>query len=70
MGVFDPWDWLVIIAVALIVFGPKRIPEIARVLGKGIREFKEAFKDSVTDEVKVGAIATNPPPVQLDPQKL
>ena len=35
---------LIVLAIALIVFGPKRLPEMGRSLGKGIRE----FKDSVT----------------------
>ncbi len=70
MGLLDPWDWLVILAVALLVFGPKRLPEIARTLGKGIREFKDAFKGSFTDEGKIKAIATDPPPAQSEPPKL
>ena len=39
---------IVILIVALLVFGPKRLPEIGRSLGKGMRE----FKDSVTGEEK------------------
>jgi TatA/E family protein of Tat protein translocase len=45
------WDKLLLIAVVLIVFfGPKRIPDIAQSIGKGIREFKKSIKD-VQDEV-------------------
>lgn len=40
-------ELLVILAVALIVLGPKRLPEIARALGKGMAEFRRA-----TDELK------------------
>jgi len=36
---------LVIMAVALIVIGPKRLPDIARALGKGMREFRKATTD-------------------------
>jgi TatA/E family protein of Tat protein translocase len=45
------WDKLLLIAVVLIIFfGPKRIPDIAQSIGKGIREFKKSIKD-VQDEV-------------------
>ncbi len=39
-----PWHWLVLVAALLLIFGPKKLPEMGRSLGKGIRE----FKDSVT----------------------
>lgn len=46
---------MLIIAVAvLVLFGAKKIPEFARGLGKGIREFKDAVKD-VKKEVEEGA---------------
>jgi len=42
---------LLIVVVILIFFGPKKIPDLAQSLGKGIREFKKAMKD-VSDEVQ------------------
>jgi len=50
-------ELLLILAVALIVFGPKKLPDLARSLGRAINEFKKAsreFKDSldVEDEIK------------------
>lgn len=45
-----PMELLVIFLVILLLFGAKRIPEIARGLGKGIREFKSATKD-IADEI-------------------
>ena len=39
------WEWLVIFAVALIVFGPKRLPEIGKQVGKGMRMFREASRE-------------------------
>ena len=42
------WELMVIAVVALIIFGPKRLPEIGQALGRGIREFRSAVKD-VTD---------------------
>ena len=44
-GRLGPTELLVIFSVALFVFGPKRIPEIARSLGKGIREFKQTANE-------------------------
>ena len=46
-----PWELLVIFVVVLLLFGAKRLPEIAQGLGKGIREFKKNVKDT-TDELK------------------
>ncbi|MBW2712822.1 MAG: twin-arginine translocase subunit TatB, partial [Deltaproteobacteria bacterium] len=40
-----PTELMVILAVALIVLGPKRLPELARSLGKGLAEFKRATND-------------------------
>jgi sec-independent protein translocase protein TatA len=47
------WEWIVIIFVVLLLFGGKKIPELARGLGRGIREFKDATKE-VKDEFKKG----------------
>ena len=46
-----PWELLLIFLAVLLLFGAKRLPEIAQGLGKGIREFKGAVKDT-TDEIK------------------
>lgn len=52
-----PWELLLIFAAVLLLFGAKRLPEIAQGMGKGIREFKKAVKDT-TDEVK-GSLDTD-----------
>ena len=46
------WEILLIFLVVLLVFGAKRIPEIAQGLGKGIREFKKATRE-VQDEIEI-----------------
>ena len=53
-----PMELIIVFLVILLIFGAKRIPEIAQGLGKGITEFKKAARD-VTDEVES---ATNAPP--------
>jgi sec-independent protein translocase protein TatA len=46
-----PWELALIFLVILLLFGAKRLPDIAQGLGKGIREFKKAVKDT-QDEIK------------------
>jgi TatA/E family protein of Tat protein translocase len=53
-AVFGPIGWqelLLILAVVLLVFGPRRLPEIAEALGNSIRKFRSATSNA-TDEVK------------------
>lgn len=45
MGEFSPWHWLLVALIALILFGPKRLPELGKGLAEGIRGFKDAMKD-------------------------
>jgi len=43
-GLFQPTHLLVIFAIALLVFGPKKLPELGKGIGAGIRGFKSAMK--------------------------
>ena len=45
-------ELIIILLVVLVLFGSKKIPDLAQGLGKGIREFKKAVKD-VQDDIKV-----------------
>jgi sec-independent protein translocase protein TatA len=45
------WEWIIVILAVLLLFGAKKIPDLARGLGQGIREFKKATKE-VTDEIQ------------------
>ena len=49
-GLLAPWHWIIIIAVILLVFGPKKLPDLGNSLGKGISGFRKGLKD-VQDEV-------------------
>ncbi|HEY2309823.1 MAG TPA: twin-arginine translocase TatA/TatE family subunit [Gaiellaceae bacterium] len=42
MGYLQPWHIIVLLAIALLLFGGKRLPEVGRSLGHGMREFKDA----------------------------
>lgn len=53
-GMPGGWEWIIIILFVVIFFGAKKIPEIARGLGKGIREFKDATKE-IKNEIQEGA---------------
>ncbi len=45
LGMIGPWQVVIIIALALLLFGGKKIPELMKGLGQGMKEFKKATKD-------------------------
>ena len=49
-----PWEILLVILAIILIFGGKKIPELARGLGQGLKEFKKA-KQEIKDEVKSAA---------------
>ena len=53
--------WIIVLLAVLLLFGAKKIPELAKGLGTGIREFKKATKE-VTDEIQNAP--TEPTPVK------
>jgi sec-independent protein translocase protein TatA len=52
-GLLQPTHLLIILAVALFVFGPKKLPELGQGLGKGIRSFKDSMKAGAEEADKV-----------------
>ncbi len=44
------WEMLILLLVLLLVFGPKRLPEMGRQLGKGMREFKDSISADGKDD--------------------
>jgi sec-independent protein translocase protein TatA len=44
------WEVLILLLVVLLVFGPKRLPEMGRSLGRGMREFKDSISGKDDDE--------------------
>lgn len=59
MGGIGGIEILVILVIALVIFGPKKLPEMGRSLGKAIREFKSAGND-ITDELNRTVNETEP----------
>jgi sec-independent protein translocase protein TatA len=53
MGEFSVFHWLIVLAIVLILFGGRKIPEVMKGLGEGIRNFKDGMS---------GASQTPPPP--------
>ncbi|HMJ00608.1 MAG TPA: twin-arginine translocase TatA/TatE family subunit [Gaiellaceae bacterium] len=50
------WEILIVLLVVLLIFGPKRLPEMGRSLGKGMREFKDSISGKDDDHTEL------PPP--------
>lgn len=51
LGVLGPQEVIVILLIVLLLFGGKKIPELMKGLGKGIKEFKDASKGDDTDKL-------------------
>ncbi len=49
-GPLSWWELAILLLLLLLFFGPKRLPEMGRSLGKGIREFKESVSGAVKDD--------------------
>lgn len=65
-GMLGGWEIILILAVVLILFGAKKLPELAKGLGTGIKEFKKATRE-VTDEIQ-NAADDVPTPRKLPPE--
>ena len=62
---FSIWQIAIVLVIALLVFGPKRLPELGNSLGKGLREFKESISgdnDDKDDQAKLEMQASRPQP--------
>ena len=50
LGIIGPWQIILIVLAVLLLFGGKKIPELMRGLGRGVKEFKEGISDNSTDK--------------------
>ena len=75
-GSIGPQEILIVLVIALVVLGPKKLPEMARSLGKGVKEFKEGINDDDTvdvtadeedDDEPVSSRVHELPPAELPP---
>lgn len=53
LGLPGGWEWIIILFAILLLFGGRKIPELMRGIGKGIREFNAA-KANIKDEIEQG----------------
>ena len=67
-AMLNGWEIVLILAVVLVLFGAKKMPELARGLGSGIKEFKKATRD-VTDELQSAMDEPPPPPTRRIPEQ-
>lgn len=58
MGTFSIWHWLAVLAIALVIFGTKRLRNLGGDLGASISSFKNAMKEENNKEEVVGVRAT------------
>ena len=61
-GWISPWELLILALVVLLIFGPKRLPEMGRSLGKGMREFKSAVTGKDEDDDRQHELPAPKPP--------
>ena len=64
-GWIGPWEIAILLVIVLLVFGPKRLPEMGRSLGKGMREFKNSITGKDEDEPP----AALPPATETEPKE-
>ena len=60
MGEFSPFHWLVVLAIVVLLFGGKKIPEVMKGLGEGIRSFKEGMHVH-QNSAQTTTVSTPPP---------
>jgi len=63
-GLFQPMHLLVIFFIALLVFGPKKLPELGKGIGEGIRALKEGMKDGASETPKSTSTEVKNPDVK------
>ena len=62
----SPVEIIIILVIVLIIFGPKRLPDLGRSMGRGMREFKDSVTGKDKDELPEGP-ADKPEPTTVTP---
>jgi sec-independent protein translocase protein TatA len=60
VGALEPWHLIVILGIALIVFGPGKLPELGATLGKAVRDFRDASEGKIPSQSCVNCRALIP----------
>jgi len=67
-NLFEGWHWIVLVVVILLVFGARRLPDIAKSVGQSMKIFKRELKDLRSDdEAPTAAAATTSPGAPTGP---
>jgi sec-independent protein translocase protein TatA len=70
LGGLQPWHWLIVIAVFVLLFGAKKLPDAARSLGKSMRIFKSEIKEMQADSKPEEAAAPAPAPTPIASERV
>ncbi len=61
MGTGSIWHWVIVLLVIVLLFGAKRIPELAKGLGSGVKNFKKAIKEDDEEQEKIAQTTESKP---------
>lgn len=64
-----PLEIIIVLVVVLLIFGPKRLPDLGRSLGGGMREFKDSVTGKTKDHDELDAADAKPEPVRAEPSE-
>ena len=68
MGALQPWHWIILLLVVVLLFGSKRLPDAARSLGKSMRIFKSEVKElQAENKADIPVTPQQPPVIQPAP---
>jgi sec-independent protein translocase protein TatA len=70
MGALQPWHLIIILVIALIVFGPGKLTGIGHELGTSIRDFRKAFQEDEQPKAEAQSTAAQPTPAQSTPTQV
>lgn len=63
---FSGWEIVVVLVIVLIIFGPKRLPDLGRSLGSGMREFKDSVTGNKDDDRQIDSADAKSDPVATE----
>lgn len=59
------WEIVIVLVIVLLIFGPKRLPDLGRSLGRGMREFKDSVTGKDKDELPEPVAVETPEPAPV-----
>lgn len=70
MGSLSPWHWLILLAVVVVLFGAKKLPDAARSLGKSMRIFKSEIREMQNEGKSDTPVTPAAPPTQIQSERV